>query len=199
MENRLGIRLRVGFVCPRRCISFGAGRMRRRNHAFVPTPLPLPGLPPRELSPRVPLRSTHGLRSGAAARLNGSSKEPSVLAPPGLQPVSMRFYGHRTLRVRTRFLHRLDSRTRARRSCGRATTKEGPRGSTWMETPMKRGLPSAPLSGHLKFPATFGNDLTIGILHTFRRGPMSAVAAFDVSVGRRLAQESFPSRRRTRS
>ena len=80
MENRLGIRLRVGFVCPRRCISFGAGRMRRRNHAFVPTPLPLPGLPPRELSPRVPLRSTHGLRSGAAARLNGSSKEPSVLA-----------------------------------------------------------------------------------------------------------------------
>ena len=37
-------------------------------------------------------------------------------------------------------------------------------GVDWMETPMKLGLASAPLSGRLKFSATIGNNLTIGIL-----------------------------------
>ena len=75
---------------------------------------PVRGLPWMVFGPRVPLRSTHGLRSYAASRLNGSNAG----------------------RPRPKRVHGADS----------------------METAMKRGLPSAPLSGHLKFPATIGNN-----------------------------------------
>ena len=43
---------------------------------------------------------------------------------------------------------------------------------------MKRGLPSAPLSRHLKFPATIGNDLTIQVLTRLSRtSPRHVVTA----------------------
>ena len=46
---------------------------RRRKGRSAPAPLQ--GLPWRVFLPRVPLRSTHGLRSCAASRLNGSGLE----------------------------------------------------------------------------------------------------------------------------
>ena len=45
--------------------------LRRCKHPVVFL-RPVPGLSSQGFGPRVPLRSTHGLRSGAASRLNGS-------------------------------------------------------------------------------------------------------------------------------
>ena len=114
-------------------------------------------------------RNCHDMRICGSVQSSQQKGQPPILAP---QYCWKQWGSTRWNRMAVPFFRRIHSRNQ---SLARTITRveRQPRTCVWDSdhvardggaTPMKRGLPSAPLSGRVRFSAAIGKDLTVQVL-----------------------------------